>query len=237
MTSAQVTSHCSSVRTQGTVYGANQNLAGACAYGTNFANTYQYPWSQYNATTPTTYIAIDQPLFMGSATCGTCLWMRGTGAALRSDGQCLHSAAHVDGTGTAVAALIDILQCTGTHEASATHHESSFMLELRCLVRHVCDEPHFHLRMQGHRRGRPRRFRRELLYTRSYAPCISDAHHCRLRRQGHRRGGQGDPADVAVRRRGQRVPRVPAAQSGPGAQLRHRRWHLADRLVSGTLYN
>jgi len=68
---------------QGTFYGQQPgaNLNGACAYGTNFASTYDFPWSVFNSSTVTTFIALDQPLFANSGACGTCMWYRATGAA------------------------------------------------------------------------------------------------------------------------------------------------------------
>ncbi len=71
---------------QGTIYGYGQNSKGACAFGQNFADTTGLPWSTPPAGAsdggtglPTTFIALNNPQFDGSASCGTCVWFRGTG--------------------------------------------------------------------------------------------------------------------------------------------------------------
>lgn len=71
---------------QGTIYGYGQNSKGACAFGKNFADTTGLPWSTAPAGAseggtglPTTFIALNNPQFDGSASCGTCVWFRGTG--------------------------------------------------------------------------------------------------------------------------------------------------------------
>jgi hypothetical protein len=74
---------------QGTIYGFGQNSKGACSYGSNFADTTGLPWSSAPAGSSdggtglaTTFIALNAPQFELTASCGTCIWFRGTGGLL-----------------------------------------------------------------------------------------------------------------------------------------------------------
>jgi hypothetical protein len=79
-------SHSIRCWSQGTIYGKGQNSKGACSYGTNFADTTGLPWSSPPAGAsdggtgyPMTFIAMNAPQFALTASCGTCVWFRGTG--------------------------------------------------------------------------------------------------------------------------------------------------------------
>jgi hypothetical protein len=79
---------------QGTIYGKGQNSKGACSYGTNFADTTGLPWSSPpkgasdgGTGYPMTFIAMNAPQFALTASCGTCVWFRGTGGCMSCHGK------------------------------------------------------------------------------------------------------------------------------------------------------
>ena len=65
---------------QGTFYGqqSDQDAAGACSYGKNFANSTKMPWSSNADMT----VALNDAQWELGAGCGLCVRFRGTGAGI-----------------------------------------------------------------------------------------------------------------------------------------------------------